>query len=118
MAVNRETILRRHDTSGHRKLEDFVWTTKTCSNFNSPYNYIKHICFEISLLTFIPALYTNTGCSIGLGVNTCYQNNHDVPISMVMQLQISGNICIIVTLCGNKTDNCPWQLMDSLLMEV
>jgi hypothetical protein len=100
------------------KLEDFLWTTKTCSNFNSSYNYIKNICFELSFLTFIPALYTKTGCSIGLGVNTCYQNNHDVPISMVMHLQISGNIYIIVMLCRNKTDNCPWQLMDSLLMEL
>jgi hypothetical protein len=37
---------------------------------------------------------------------------------MVMHLQISGNIYIIVMLCRNKTDNCPWQLMDSLLMEL
>jgi hypothetical protein len=81
-------------------------------------DYIKNICFELSFLTFIPALYTKTGCSICLGVNTCYQNNHDVPISMVMHLQISGNIYIIVMICGNKTDNCPSQLMDSLLMEL
>ena len=78
----------------------------------------KNICFELSFLTFIPVLYTKTGCSIGLGVNICYQNNHDVPISMVMHLQISGNIYIIVIICGNKTDNCPWHLMDSPLMEL
>jgi hypothetical protein len=42
------------------KLEDFLWTTKTCSNLNSSYNYIKNICFEISFLTVIPALYTKT----------------------------------------------------------
>ena len=78
------------------KLEDFLCTTKTCLNLNSSYNYIKNICFELSFLTFIPALYTKTGCSIGLGVNTCYQNNHDVPISMVMHLQISENIYILV----------------------
>jgi hypothetical protein len=90
----------------------------TCSNFNSSYNYIKNICFELSFLTFISVLYTKTGCSIGLWVNTCNQNNHHVPISMVMHLQISGNIYIIVMLCGNKTENWPWQLMDSLLMEL
>ena len=101
-----------------RKLEDFFMSTKTFSNFNSSYNYITNICFELSFLTFITALYTKTRCSLGLGVNTCYKNNYDVPISMVMHLQISGNIYIIVMLCGNKTDNCPWQLMDSLLMEL
>ena len=90
----------------------------TCSNFNSSYNYINNICFELSFLTFISVLYTKTGCSIGLWVNTCNQNNHHVPISMVMHLQISGNIYIIVMLCGNKTENWPWQLMDSLLMEL
>jgi hypothetical protein len=90
----------------------------TCSYFNSSYNYIKNICFELSFLTFISVLYTKTGCSIGLWVNTCNQNNHHVPISMVMHLQISGNIYIIVMLCGNKTENWPWQLMDSLLMEL
>ena len=42
------------------KLEDFLWTTKTCSNLNSSYNYINNICFELSFLTFIPALYTKT----------------------------------------------------------
>jgi hypothetical protein len=36
------------------KLEDFLWTTKTCSNLNSSYNYIKKFCFELSFLTFIP----------------------------------------------------------------
>jgi len=39
-------------------LEAFLWITKTCSNHNSSYNYIKNICFELSFLTFIPALYT------------------------------------------------------------
>ena len=37
------------------KLEDFLWTTKTCPNLNSSYNYIKNICFELSFLTFILA---------------------------------------------------------------
>ena len=46
------------------KLEDFLWTTKTCSNLNSSYNYINNICFELSILTFIPALYTKTLTSI------------------------------------------------------
>jgi len=42
------------------KLEAFLWITKTCSNHNSSYNYIKNICFELSFLTYIPALYTIT----------------------------------------------------------
>jgi hypothetical protein len=37
------------------RLEAILWTTKTCSNLNS-YNYIKKFCFELSFLTFIPAL--------------------------------------------------------------
>jgi hypothetical protein len=61
MAVIRENILRRYDASGHHKIgRFFLWTTKTCSNLNSSYNYIKHICFELSFLTFIPALYRKT----------------------------------------------------------
>jgi len=42
------------------KLEDVLWTTKTCSHLNSFYNYIANFCFELSSLTFIPALYTKT----------------------------------------------------------
>ena len=57
MAVNRETDMMPLAIG---KLEDFLWTTKTCSNLNSSYNYIKHICFELSFLTVIPVLHTKT----------------------------------------------------------
>ena len=36
MTVNQENISRRYDASGNRKLESFLWTTKTCSNLNIP----------------------------------------------------------------------------------
>jgi hypothetical protein len=42
ITVNRENILRRYNASGHRKIgRFFLWTTKTCSNLNCSYNYIK-----------------------------------------------------------------------------
>ena len=42
ITVNRENILRRYNASGHRKIgRFFLWKTKTCSNLNCSYNYIK-----------------------------------------------------------------------------
>jgi hypothetical protein len=43
------------------KLEDFLWTTKACSNFNSSYNYIKNICFELFIFSIHPSAVHENG---------------------------------------------------------
>jgi hypothetical protein len=37
------------------KLEDFLWTTKTCSNHNSSYNYIKKYMFRTLIYNIYPS---------------------------------------------------------------
>ena len=37
------------------KLEDFLWTAKTCSNLNSSYNYIKKYLFRTFIFNIYPS---------------------------------------------------------------